>query len=336
MTADTHNLPAALVEAAAVAWDNILERAQQPLAGQLVAAAGGDAWQQLSRVLACSPFVAELGRRQPDLLLDLLEGGMLWQSLPESAFRDGLRQQMSVEGAELGVVLRRYRQRHMLRIVWRDFCRLADTRETVRDTSLLAEACIAQALASSQAELERRFGVPRSRDSGERQELIVLAMGKLGARELNVSSDIDLIFAYPDAGESDGERKSLGNEEFFSLVSHTAGGYCFYRDARFRRLLRHRYNDVPTDGGGRFFYIRDGEEVWTPSWMPTQVRRSMRRVRCRPSSSIWPSTSTTAWQPPIWSPPCTRPEGRPSRPSRSSTSSAAVLWRTAARAWPCA
>ena len=149
MTADTPTLPAALAATASVAWDNILERAQQPLAGRLAVAADGQARNQLQRVLACSPFVAELARRQPALLLDLLEGGTLWQTLPESSFRDELQLQMSPEGADLGVVLRRYRQRHMLRIVWRDFCRLADTRETVRDTSLLAEACIAQALASS-------------------------------------------------------------------------------------------------------------------------------------------------------------------------------------------
>jgi glutamate-ammonia-ligase adenylyltransferase len=243
MTANTPTLPAALAAAAAVAWDNILERAQQPLAGRLAAAADAQARHQVPRVLACSPFVAELARRQPALLLDLLEGGTLWQTLPESGFRDDLQRQMSVAGAELGVVLRRYRQRHMLRIVWRDFCRLADTRETVRDTSLLAEACIAQALVSSQAELERRFGVPRGRVSGERQELIVLAMGKLGARELNVSSDIDLIFAFPEAGETDGESKSLSNEEFFTRVGRavikaldevTAEGFVFRVDMRLR------------------------------------------------------------------------------------------------------
>jgi len=243
MTADTPTLPAALAATASVAWDNILERAQQPLAGRLAVAADGQARNQLQRVLACSPFVAELARRQPALLLDLLEGGTLWQTLPESSFRDELQLQMSPEGADLGVVLRRYRQRHMLRIVWRDFCRLADTRETVRDTSLLAEACIAQALASSQAELERRFGVPRGRVSGERQELIVLAMGKLGARELNVSSDIDLIFAFPEAGETDGESKSLSNEEFFTRLGRavikaldevTAEGFVFRVDMRLR------------------------------------------------------------------------------------------------------
>ncbi len=71
----------------------------------------------------------------------------------------------------------------------------------------------------------------------------------------------------------------LGTEEFFSLISHTAGGYCFYRDARFRRLTRYRYNNVPTDAGGRYFYIRDRNDVWTPSWMP--VKAELDRFECR-------------------------------------------------------
>jgi cellobiose phosphorylase len=71
----------------------------------------------------------------------------------------------------------------------------------------------------------------------------------------------------------------LGNEDFFSLVSHTAGGYCFYRDARFRRLTRYRYNNVPTDVGGRYFYIRDGDDLWTPSWMPGKTE--LDRFECR-------------------------------------------------------
>ena len=58
----------------------------------------------------------------------------------------------------------------------------------------------------------------------------------------------------------------LGSENFFALVSHRAGGYCFYRDARLRRLMRYRYNNVPTDVGGRYFYINDGGEVWNPRY----------------------------------------------------------------------
>jgi cellobiose phosphorylase len=60
----------------------------------------------------------------------------------------------------------------------------------------------------------------------------------------------------------------LGNDDFFGLVSHTAGGYAFCKDARFRRLTRYRYNNVPWDDGGRYFYIRDGDDVWSPGWKP--------------------------------------------------------------------
>jgi cellobiose phosphorylase len=71
----------------------------------------------------------------------------------------------------------------------------------------------------------------------------------------------------------------LGTDEFFSLVSQTAGGYCFYRDARLRRVLRYRYNNAPTDVGGRYFYIRDGDDFWTPGYMP--VKRELDSYECR-------------------------------------------------------
>ncbi len=63
----------------------------------------------------------------------------------------------------------------------------------------------------------------------------------------------------------------LGTENFFSLISGTAGGYSFYRDARFRRLTRYRYNGVPMDAGGRYFYIKDGSRVWSPGWKPCRT-----------------------------------------------------------------
>lgn len=63
----------------------------------------------------------------------------------------------------------------------------------------------------------------------------------------------------------------LGNSEYFSLISNTAGGYSFYRDARLRRITRYRYNNQPLDMGGRYYYINDGEEVWCPSWSPVKV-----------------------------------------------------------------
>ena len=63
----------------------------------------------------------------------------------------------------------------------------------------------------------------------------------------------------------------LGSEQFFSLISHQSGGYSFYRDAKMRRLTRYRYNNIPADAGGRYFYVNDGGDVWTPSWLPVKA-----------------------------------------------------------------
>src|SRR5512136_2323283 len=80
----------------------------------------------------------------------------------------------------------------------------------------------------------------------------------------------------------------LGNRDYFGLISNTAGGYTFYRDARLRRLTRYRYNNVPMDMGGRYIYLRDddagrdapaGRLYWSPTWMPT--RRDLQEYSCR-------------------------------------------------------
>lgn len=71
----------------------------------------------------------------------------------------------------------------------------------------------------------------------------------------------------------------LGNEQFFGLISNTAGGYTFYRDARMRRLTRYRYNNIPLDTGGRYYYLHDGGDYWTPGWMP--VKRDLDFYECR-------------------------------------------------------
>ena len=63
----------------------------------------------------------------------------------------------------------------------------------------------------------------------------------------------------------------MGTEDFFSLISNTAGGYCFCKDAKFRRILRYRYNGVPMDAGGRYYYIKDGDTVWNPGWKPCKT-----------------------------------------------------------------
>ncbi|MDY3256710.1 MAG: glycosyl transferase [Ruminococcus callidus] len=71
----------------------------------------------------------------------------------------------------------------------------------------------------------------------------------------------------------------LGNQGFFSLISNTAGGYCFYKDARLRRITRYRYNNVPIDMGGRYFYINDNGTIWSPGWSP--VKTELDEYQCR-------------------------------------------------------
>ena len=71
----------------------------------------------------------------------------------------------------------------------------------------------------------------------------------------------------------------LGTQEFFSLISNTAGGYHFFKDARLRRITRYRYNNVPVDVGGRYFYVKDGDTIWSPGWSP--VKTELDKYSCR-------------------------------------------------------
>ena len=81
----------------------------------------------------------------------------------------------------------------------------------------------------------------------------------------------------------------LGNEDFISLISNTAGGYAFYKDAKFRRLTRYRYNNVPMDNGGRYFYLKDGDNVWNPGWKPCKT--PLDHYECRHGMSYTRITS---------------------------------------------
>ena len=71
----------------------------------------------------------------------------------------------------------------------------------------------------------------------------------------------------------------LGCDRFFSLISNTAGGYSFYKDARLRRITRYRYNTAPVDDGGKYFYINDNGDVWSPGWKP--VKADLNKYECR-------------------------------------------------------
>jgi len=138
-------------------------------------------------------------------------------------------------------VLRRIKQRGMARIAGRDLSGQADLGEVVESMTLLADAAVATALEVCETALAARYGLPRN-SAGDRQQLIVIGMGKLGGRELNVSSDIDLIFVYPEDGDTDGSR-SISNFEFFgrlgkalinTLADITEDGQVFRVDMRLR------------------------------------------------------------------------------------------------------
>jgi glutamate-ammonia-ligase adenylyltransferase len=141
--------------------------------------------------------------------------------------------------------LRRLKQRAMARIASRDLDGRADLSEVVEGMSLIADAAVASALTVTEASLVNRYGIPKN-PAGERQELIVIGMGKLGGRELNVSSDIDLIFVYPDDGDTDGNSegtRSISNFEFFTrlgkslinaIADITGDGQVFRVDMRLR------------------------------------------------------------------------------------------------------
>ena len=154
--------------------------------------------QELPLVLAASDYVAEQLRRDPELAWRLEAEQRLWRPLADGELRELLQAALAEVANEdqLAQALRRFRQWQQVRIIWRDVLDLAPLQETTRDLSDMADACIDEAYQWLYRQCCASLGEPRSRD-GVPQHMVVLGMGKLGAVELNLSSDIDLIFAYP-------------------------------------------------------------------------------------------------------------------------------------------
>jgi glutamate-ammonia-ligase adenylyltransferase len=199
--------------------------------------------ESLPRVWAASNFVTQQCLRQPTLLPDLARQD-LQQDYAWETYRERLLEKLQpvTQEAELMRELRRFRQREMVRIIWRDIAGWAELMDTTRDLSHLAEACIDGALDKLYAWQCEQSGMPLDRH-GHPVKLVVVGMGKLGAWELNLSSDIDLIFTYPEEGELQGPGRSLSHGEFFSrlgrklitvLDQQTADGFVFRVDMRLR------------------------------------------------------------------------------------------------------
>jgi glutamate-ammonia-ligase adenylyltransferase len=189
--------------------------------------------------VACSPFTAKLFTKDSGLLNDLLVN--LHQEYQLSDMQNFLALQNIFDETSLKQALRRLRQHVMTRIIVRDLNGLADLHEVMRTTSSLAECAINTAIDYLNTWLVDIYGQPVD-VQGNPQSLIVIGMGKLGGYELNVSSDIDLIFAYASEGETTGE-KSITNQDFFTRLAKkliaaideiTEDGFVFRVDMRLR------------------------------------------------------------------------------------------------------
>lgn len=199
--------------------------------------------KSLAKVWACSDFVMQTCVRYPDVLLDLAISGDLLNPYTDKHYEKSII--IDLERADenaLNKHLRQFRRREMLRIVWRDIAGWSELKETTNDLSCMAEACIHFALAKLHYWQCDALGTPVNKE-GVEQQLVVIGMGKLGAWELNVSSDIDLIFAFPEEGEVENGPRPLANSEFFSrlgkklitaLDQQTEDGFVFRVDMRLR------------------------------------------------------------------------------------------------------
>jgi glutamate-ammonia-ligase adenylyltransferase len=217
--------------------------------GQGIRPPAGEAFEKArARVWEASEFVALSCARAPETLADLLASGDLDRALTpgdlDRSLTEALHELEAAAAADderLKRALRRFRRRQMVRIVWRDLAGAAPLEETLEDLSELADVCIRRTLALLERWARAELGTPRDAE-GQDQQLLVMGMGKLGARELNLSSDIDLIFAYPASGEVEGPRY-LANEQFFArlarrlvqaLDDRTVDGFVFRVDTRLR------------------------------------------------------------------------------------------------------
>ncbi len=233
-------LPAVLVERLQGDWDAFEQALQQ---ASLTYSPRQDFKKVLMQVWAGSRFISRVCIDHPEVFIEMLHAGELHRDYRPHEYRLRLQQTLGKPESEDDLMdkLRQFRQREMFRIAWRDLAGWAPLSETLRDLSLLADACVDLALAILYQWACKQWGVPRSSD-GKAQQLVVLGMGKLGAYELNFSSDIDLIFTYPEDGQTR-KRNGLSCEEFFNQLgrqlirvidSSTDKGFVFRVDMRLR------------------------------------------------------------------------------------------------------
>jgi glutamate-ammonia-ligase adenylyltransferase len=199
---------------------------------------------QLTQLALSSDYAIKVLCQFPHAFWQMFEQGDLAQAHPRPYYHQQITKLLADKTTDFLWMqsIRQYRQQAMLRWIYRDVNNLCTLAELTDELSELAEASIDAAIAYAIKPLQARYGEPIGDDSRQVQKLVVIGMGKLGAQELNLSSDIDLIFSYPEAGETNG-RSTLSNQEFFIklgqqiirlLDQQTADGFVFRIDMRLR------------------------------------------------------------------------------------------------------
>jgi glutamate-ammonia-ligase adenylyltransferase len=238
------DLPQELIEDSRNKWDAFCSAAKD---ANIYLWDDSEFIEVLKRVFAFSNFIARSCTHNPAMLADLFESGDLHRQFLPDHYNHKLKKSLSglselEEEAKLSSILRKFKLREIIRIAWRDLVGRADLSQTMADLSALADACINQAISFLNEWACRKYGIPTGHD-GSPQHLVVLGMGKLGGGELNFSSDVDLIFAYPTAGHTRGASEPISNEEFFlrlcrvlikTIGSCTSEGIVFRVDLNLR------------------------------------------------------------------------------------------------------
>lgn len=186
----------------------------------LLARLGEERLRELVTTITASDFVAR-ALSNDGVMLDRL---LAHEELVAAPSRETLDSWLdrALEGAateaDLQQVLRRFRRERMVAIIWRDRNDYADAWAIAAAVSRLAEVCMEAALRWHEKALATRYGKPSPDSDGRPQRMVILGMGKLGAGELNLSSDIDLIFAYPEKGQTQGGERALEHQEYFTRL----------------------------------------------------------------------------------------------------------------------
>jgi glutamate-ammonia-ligase adenylyltransferase len=189
--------------------------------------------EALARLVTCSEFAGSVVLRENEWFLGNIE------TFAAAPGTDGL--DAFVGADDIQVRLRRFRNRYMLHVLWREVFGLSDLEETLESLSTLADRMLDVAARHAEHSLQPRYGVVRN-SVGDKVPLVILGMGKLGGLELNFSSDIDIIFLYSEDGETDGTKCVSAQEYFGRLSRHiialldetTVDGFVFRIDTRLR------------------------------------------------------------------------------------------------------